>query len=412
MTPLPPPFREALRFWAKLGCISFGGPAAQIALMHREFVEKRRWVDEAEFRDGLSFCMLLPGPEAQQLAVYVGWLLHGVRGGLVAGLLFIIPSMFVLWLLSVLYVTQGSQPWFLAMLLGIQPVVVAIVAASALRLAGKVLKSNFERALAAAAFTAIFGFKVPFPWVLAVAVVIGILHRGGPDDQPLAPSPNPRAHGTFAGAARVLAIGLSAWLLPLLAIRVSLGADHVLYQLGSFFSRVAVMTFGGAYAVLPHVAREAVEQHHWLTTEAMLAGLAFAETTPGPLIMVLQFVGFMAAWNETPSLGFATAGALVVTWATFAPCFLFIFLGAPWISRIRELAVLRRAFAAISAIVVGVIISLGVWLGQHVFVEAVAVVVFVVALVALQSKKVGILGVVGSGAAFGLLRHLLTTTVS
>lgn len=368
----------------KLGFIGFGGPSGQIAIMHTELVEKKKWISEARFLHALNYCMLLPGPEAQQLATYVGWLLHKTWGGIVAGALFVIPSMFILWALSYVYVAYGSVPWVAAFFYGLKPAVLAIVASAVIRIGSKALKNEVMWTLAGLAFVAIYFFKVPFPFIMVLAGIIGLLggrlrrdkflvikgHAGSGgavinDDAEAAEHTRP----SWARAIRVCTVCLTLWWTPLLLIGGWLGWNHTLFQEGVFFSKAAMVTFGGAYAVLPYVSQQAVEHFHWLSAPQMLDGLGLAETTPGPLIMVLQFVGFLGGWHHPAPLsplGAATLGALVTTWATFVPCFLWIFLGAPHIEQLRGNEKLSTALSAITAAVVGVILNLAVWFGFHV----------------------------------------------
>jgi chromate transporter len=383
-----PSFAEALRFWLKLGFISFGGPTGQIAIMHRELVEKRRWISDSRFLHALNYCMLLPGPEAQQLATYIGWLLHRTWGGIVAGSLFFLPSMFVLWGLSLVYVQYGDLPWVAAIFDGLKPAVLAIVAAAVIRIGTKVLKNGVMWCIAALAFVAIYFFNIPFPVIILSAAFIGLvggwlwagnfLVLGGDaplskqasvlDDHSSAPT---HTAPSLARALRISIIGLALWWAPVMAAGVWLGWNHTLFQEGIFFSKAAMVTFGGAYAVLPYVSQQAVETHAWLTAGQMLDGLGLAESTPGPLIMVLQFVGFLGGWNQPAPLHpltAATLGALITTWTTFVPCFLWIFLGAPHIEQLRGRKTLTSALSAVTAAVVGVILNLAVWFGWHVLV--------------------------------------------
>ncbi|MEI7567615.1 MAG: chromate efflux transporter, partial [Opitutaceae bacterium] len=315
-TPAHPTFRTALRFWLKLGCISFGGPTGQIALMHTELVEKKRWIGEARFLHALNYCMLLPGPEAQQLAIYCGWLLHRTWGGLAAGLLFVLPSALLLWGLSYVYVAYGNVPWISAIFYGLKPAVLALVATAGIRLGTKVLKNSILVSIAALAFVALYFFHTPFPLIISSAAVIGYFGglrwekifkvtagHGSPttatpsaviDDTQAAPA-HTRPSWTRAG--QVLLVGLAVWWTPVLLIGLWQGSGSTLTQAGIFFSKADLVTFGGAYAVLPYVAQQAVEHFHWLSPDEMINGLALAETTPGPLILVLQYVGFFAGWN-------------------------------------------------------------------------------------------------------------------
>ncbi len=380
-----PSFRDAFLFWLKLGFISFGGPTGQIAIMHAELVEKRKWISEARFLHALNYCMLLPGPEAQQLATYVGWLLHKTWGGIVAGAFFIIPSIFILWVLSYVYVAFGNLPWIAAIFYGLKPAILAIVAAAVIRIGRRALKNEVMWSLAAAAFVAIFFFHLPFPLIIIGAAAIGFLggkwrrdkflvirgHGGSKtqsvlDDSSAVPE---HAKPSAPRAIRVCVVWLILWLAPILLLSVWLGWNHTLVREGLFFSKAALVTFGGAYAVLPYVAQQAVQSHHWLTANEMLDGLGLAETTPGPLIMVTQFVGFIAGWNYPGQLSpvvSATLGALITTWTTFTPCFLWIFLGGPYIEMLRGNEALTTALSAVTAAVVGVVLNLAIWFGLHV----------------------------------------------
>jgi chromate transporter len=389
-TPTPvgaalPTFREAVRVWLRIGLLSFGGPAAQIALMHREVVEERRWISDARFLHALNFCMLLPGPEAQQLATYLGWLLHGVKGGLAAGLLFILPGVGVMLLLSAIYVLFGTVPLVAALFFGLQCAVLVVVVEALLRVARRALHGAVPWVLALAAFVALFAFSVPFPVVVLAAALLGFAlpqafaagghgaaQQGSPAllDAVLAADPGrPARMAPMAKRAGLVALVLWAWPVALLA------GSGLYGDIAWFFSKMAVVTFGGAYAVLAYVAQEAVEKQAWLSAEAMLAGLGLAETTPGPLILVLQFVGFLAAWREGGLAG-GIAGALLTVWVTFAPCFAWIFLGAPFVERLHSAPRLKGALAAVTAAVVGVIANLALWFALRVLfarVETVAI---------------------------------------
>ena len=415
-----PTFREARRFWLKLGFISFGGPAGQIAVMHRELVERKRWIGEPRFLHALNFCMLLPGPEATQLATYCGWLLHGVRGGLAAGVLFVLPGAVTLWLLSWIYVTYGAVPAVAAVFHGLKATVLAIVVAAVLRIGRKALTSPVAWVLAAAAFGALFFLQLPFPLVVFGALAVGWVggrmapRMFGVEASPVA-APAPAAAVSGTRTLRVAILGLGLWFAPVLLAATLRGGD-LFAQLGWFFSKAAVVTFGGAYAVLPYVGQQAVEHYHWITPGQMLDGLAFAETTPGPLIMVLQFVGFLTGWRQPgvlSPLGAATLGAAMTTWVTFVPTYLFILLGAPYIERLRGEVRLSAALAAVTAAVVGVIMNLAVWFAlQVVFpvqaaVDWFALVVGIAALVALERFKAEVIPVVFAGGALGLLWSLL-----
>ena len=423
-----PTFAEAFRFWLKLGFISFGGPTGQIAIMHAELVEKKKWISEERFLHALNYCMLLPGPEAQQLATYVGWLLHRTRGGIVAGALFVLPSAFILWGLSVIYVTWGQLAWIAAIFDGLKPAVLAIVAAAVIRIGKRALKNEIMWGLAVAAFAAIFFFGVPFPLIIVAAALAGFAgnywrpekfqvvkgHSAGLTGSTVIGEATV-AHSVPSGgrALRVLGVCGMLWWVPILLTGAVLGWQHPLFAQGLFFSKAAMVTFGGAYAVLPYVSQQAVEHYQWLAPGQMLDGLALAETTPGPLIMVLQFVGFVGAWKTpapfSPLVG-ATLGAIMTTWATFLPCFLWIFLGAPYIERLRDNARLTATLSAVTAAVVGVVMNLAVWFGLHVLFPAAApvnwpgVAIALVAFVGMQQWKWDIIPVVGGAALLGLLR--------
>ena len=370
----PVSFREALRFWTKLGFISFGGPAGQIAIMHRELVEVRRWISEERFLHALNFCMLLPGPEAQQLATYIGWLKHGTRGGIAAGVLFVLPGFLLLTTISVLYVKLRSVAPVEGILFGLKAAVLAIVIEAVLRIGHRALKHRFSWIVAGAAFVAIFALAIPFPVIIVVAALLGFaVHRWRPAwigadatvaITHLAEPPRSSTHPLL-----ITLVCLALWGLPILITYVTLGGSHVLTLEGLFFSKMALVTFGGAYAVLAYVAQEAVTNYAWLSTSDMLQGLALAETTPGPLILVLTFVGFLGGFNQAAPLDPLTAGllgAFITTWVTFVPCFLWILLGAPHIERLRERRALSSALAMVTAAVVGVILNLAVWFGLHV----------------------------------------------
>ncbi len=384
--PLPAPpspgFAEALRFWWKLGWISFGGPAGQIAIMHKEIVERRRWLPEDHFLHALNFCMLLPGPEAQQLAIYLGWRLHGARGGIAAGVLFVLPSVFILFALSWIYMAGGDIVWIQGIFYGLTAAVIAIVVSAVKRIGSKALKSPGLWVLAAAAFVTIFFFKVSFVIIILSAALIGFV--GGKrfpkqfpagkghgkscvEDAPCVALP-PAPAASVGRTMLVSTLCLALWWLPVLAAGCLLGWRSIQFQEGLFFSKAALVTIGGAYAVLPYVAQMAVEHHGWLGQRQMMAGLGLAETTPGPLIMVLQFVGFVAAWQNPGNLSplaAGTLGALITTWVTFLPGFLFVFLGAPHVEGLRERPALASALTAITAAVVGVILNLAIWFAWH-----------------------------------------------
>lgn len=383
-----PSFSEAFRFWLKLGFISFGGPTGQIAIMHEELVEKRKWIGEQRFLHALNYCMLLPGPEAQQLAIYIGWLLHRTWGGIVAGTLFVLPSAFILWLLSWLYAAGQGVGWVEAVFHGLKPAVLAIVLAAVLRIGKKTLKNGVMWSIAALSFVAIFVIKVPFPVIIALAALTGWIggklrrdkflivkgHGAGKENAKDSTADHATIHAThtrpsWGRAIKVTAPCLLLWWLPVAILAAWLGGDGTHAQQGVFFSQAAVVTFGGAYAVLPYVAQQAVERYGWLSTPQMMDGLGLAETTPGPLIMVLQFVGFMGGWQHAPAgwspLASATLGAAITTWVTFVPCFLWILLGAPYIERLHANEQLSCALSAVTAAVVGVVLNLAVWFAWH-----------------------------------------------
>ncbi|MEK1926309.1 MAG: chromate efflux transporter [Rhizobium giardinii] len=382
--PVHPTFAEAARVWAKIGLLSFGGPAGQIALMHRELVEERRWISESRFLHALNFCMLLPGPEAQQLATYVGWLLHGTRGGIVAGTLFVLPGFFVILGLSSAYALFHEADWLAALFFGLKAAVLAIVVEAVIRVGRRALRTRFAVIVAALAFAALFFFDLPFPLVVLAAGVAGFIasHAQSAEgrtmaaakqalaDQPSVIDSNfPDVVSSWSRAVRVLSVWLTLWIAPFVVVGAILGFDNVYTAIGLFFSKMAVVTFGGAYAVLAYVAQQAVETYHWLQPGEMLDGLALAETTPGPLVLVLSFVGFMAAFRAPLGLDPLWAGLLgatLATWVTFIPCFLWIFLGAPYVETLRNNRALSGALAAISAAVTGVILNLALWFGLHV----------------------------------------------
>jgi len=354
-----PTLNELTRTFAKVGVLSFGGPAAQIALMHRMILDEKRWVSEADYLRALSFCMLLPGPEAMQLATWIGWRLHGVKGGLIAGGLFVLPGAFVVLGLSLIYAAFGQVPLIAALFTGVQAAVIAIVVEALIRVSKRALKSREAYLIAAAAFAALFVFKLPFPLVILAAAIWGFLRTPGDARDPLAQAP-PAA---LARSLKAAVVWLAIWLLPLGAL--ILAAPGRLAEIGIFFSKLAVLTFGGAYAVLAWMAQDVVQAKGWLTLPQMMDGLGLAETTPGPLILVNEFVGFMAA-HQQGGWAMGLAGAAIALWMTFVPCFLFIFTGAPFIERLTHMPRLSGALAAITAAVVGVIANLSLWFALHV----------------------------------------------
>jgi chromate transporter len=377
-SPPSPDFKELVRVFARIGCLGFGGPAGQIALMHRELVDERQWVDEDQYLHALNFCHLLPGPEAQQLATWLGWKLHGIRGGLTAGLLFIIPGALIILALSVLYAYAADLDWFGALFLGIKCAVLAIVLQALIRIGGRALNTRFKSIVAGLAFLALFFFNLPFPAVVLAAAATGmIVTLLWPNWIALKPgsdtnvSAGPRPWATSIKA--VVTWG-AIWAAPLVLVDATLGRSHVLWDIGWFFSQLAIVTFGGAYAVLAYMAQEAVQGFGWLSAGEMADGLGLAETTPGPLIMVTQFVGYLAAFRTPEPFTPLVAGILgagLTTWVTFAPCFLWIFAFAPWIERMENAKWLKGGLATLTAAVVGVIANLSLWFALHVLFDRV-----------------------------------------
>jgi chromate transporter len=366
-----PTLAQVARVWLRIGLLSFGGPTGQIALMHRELVETRPWIDDRRFLNALNYCMALPGPEAQQLAVYIGWLMHGTRGGIVAGALFVLPGALIMLAISVAYVHFGSIPAVAAAFDGLKPAVMALVAAALMRMGKKVLGKPNLQIIAALSFIAVFFFKVPFPLLILFALIFGWWQARDISSGSTISTPDANtalAPKTFSKTLSRAATWLAVWLTPPALCFAMLGADHVLTRIGWFFSKAACVTFGGAYAVLPYVAQQAVHAESWLNTAQMMDGLALAETTPGPLVLVLQFVGFLAGWNEAgslPPLLMACFAAFMASWCTFLPAFLFIFAGAPFIERAGTHPRLNHALSAVTAAVVGVILNLAVWFAWH-----------------------------------------------
>jgi chromate transporter len=448
------PFAEAVRVWARVAALSFGGPAGQIAVMHRILVEEKRWIGENRFLHALNYCMLLPGPEAQQLAVYVGWLLHRTKGGLVAGTLFIAPGLVAIMGLSLIYAAWGKVGIVAALFFGLKAAVLAVVLQAVVRVGSKALKNQVMIGIAAAAFVAIFFLKVPFPLIILGAGVVGYLggragHPAflagggghGPSggmlvsdaDSALGETIPAHARPSTAWSLRIAAVFLALWLAPVVALVLASGPGNVFADIALFFSKMAVVTFGGAYAVLAYVAQEAVETYRWLEPGEMLDGLGMAETTPGPLIMVTQFVGFMGAFRQPGALNPYLAGALgglLTTWVTFTPCFLWIFLGAPYVEALRGNRALSAALAAITAAVVGVILNLAVWFGLHVLFREVrevgwlreltldvpvwstlnvaSLVLTLAAVAAMFRLKIGMIPVLAACSAAGVLYYLVT----
>ncbi len=384
-TPALPTPGEAFRVWLRIAMLSFGGPAGQIAVMHRILVEEKHWVSESRFLHALNYCMLLPGPEAQQLATYIGWLMHRTRGGIVAGGLFIVPGVIAIMALSYIYAAFGNVGFVAALFFGLKAAVLAIVLQAVVRVGKRALGNPLMQGLAAAAFIAIFFFNVPFPAIVLIAGAIGYIGgRAGLAafaaaghgskastalvDSLLGDALPPHVRPSVSHALKVAVVWLLLWLVPVALLLLLLGDGNVFSQIAVFFSKMAMVTFGGAYAVLAYVAQQAVEHYHWLKPNEMLDGLGMAETTPGPLIMVLQFVGFMAAFRDPGALSpmlAGTLGGLLATWVTFTPCFLWIFLGAPFIETMRGNKALAGALSAITAAVVGVILNLAIWFAIH-----------------------------------------------
>ncbi len=427
--PAMPTFTEALRFWWKLGWISFGGPAGQIAIMHKEIVERRRWLSEDHFLHALNFCMLLPGPEAQQLATYLGWRLHGARGGIAAGVLFVLPSVFILLGLSWLYMAGNEITWINGIFYGLIPAVMAIVASAVKRIGSKALKSASLWVLAGSSFVAIFFFQISFVAIILTAALAGYLGgkwfpkqfpagkghgKSGVEDAPCVVLP-PSPPASVGRTVLILAVCLTLWWLPVLGVGLLLGWKSIQFQEGLFFSKAALVTIGGAYAVLPYVSQMAVQKLSWLSQRQMMAGLGLAETTPGPLIMVLQFVGFVAAWQQPGNLRplmAATLGALVTTWVTFLPCFLFVLLGAPHVEGLRQRPALASALTAITAAVVGVILNLAIWFAWNALrptertIDYFVGVLAIGAWVAMERFKIGVIPTLATCALLGVIWKL------
>jgi chromate transporter len=448
-------FADAVKVWARVAALSFGGPAGQIAVMHRIVVEEKRWIGESRFLHALNYCMLLPGPEATQLAIYIGWLMHRTWGGIVAGTLFVLPGVVALMVLSWIYAAFGAVGLVQALFFGLKAAVLAIVLEAVVRIGKRALKNQLMVALAAGAFIAIFFFDIPFPIIVLGAGLLGFLGgRAGIDaflvagghgagagealadaDSLLGETAPPHTKPGTTWSIKVGVIGVILWLGPVFVIVAALGIEHVYAQIGIFFSKMAVVTFGGAYAVLAYVAQAAVEDYGWLAPGEMLDGLGMAETTPGPLIMVLQFVGFMAAFRHAgladPLLA-GTWGGLLTTWVTFVPSFVLIFLGAPYIEALRGNRALSAALAAITAAVVGVILNLAIWFGLHtLFADVVvhhvagmklqlptlasaniaAMVLTLAAILALFRFKMGMVAVLAGSALAGIAYHAITGNI-
>ena len=420
-------FREALKAWARVAALSFGGPAAQIAVIHRVAVDEKKWIEESAFVRALSFCMLLPGPEAQQLATYVGWKLHGLRGGMAAGLIFVLPGFVAMLALSILYVTASDVAFVAALFYGLKPAVLPVVLEAVARLKRRAAGGVLGTAIAAAAFVAIFAFGIPFPVIVAGGALAGWLALR--ELKPATPS-TPIARSEVMSTLKTAIAWIAIWLLPVGALLLTLGPDHVFTRQAQFFSRVAVVTFGGAYAVLAYVAQQAVEVFNWLSPPEMLDGLGLAETTPGPLIMVVQFVAFLGASRNAAGLNPIVAGIIgsaITVWVTFAPSLMFIFVGAPWVERITGNQRLAAALSGVTAAVVGVVLNLGIWFAIHTlftdvsnrsfgpvtvpvpYLSSFSPVVAAIALLAgfaLFRLKLGLLWVLAGGAALGVVAKL------
>ena len=435
-TPAAPTLKQAFWYWLKLGFISFGGPAGQIAIMHHDLVENKRWISEKRFLHALNYCMVLPGPEAQQLAIYIGWLMHKTRGGLIAGGLFVLPSLLILILLSYIYMRFGDMPAVAGVLYGIKPAVVAIVLFAAYRIGSRILKNSTLWTISAASFVAITFLHLPFPLIILTAALIGFLvNRYQPamfvnSEQKLnqknygkavidgdSPTP-PHAKFNLITFIKFVLVGVAIWLSAMLLLVLRYGWDATLTQMAWFFTKAALLTFGGAYAVLPYVFQGAVTHYGWLTATQMMDGLALGETTPGPLIMVVAFVGFVGGWNHVPIADPLLAGILaacLVTFFTFLPAFIFIFVGAPFIESTQNNLKLTAPLSAITAAVVGVIVSLAVFFASHIFwpdglqgnIDAASVLATLVAGFVLFKFKLNVIKLIGAFALFGFAHHIL-----
>lgn len=430
-----PTFNEALNFWTKLGFISFGGPAGQIAIMHEFLVDKKKWISESRFLHALNYCMILPGPEAQQLAAYIGWLLHGTRGGLAAGILFVLPSMFILLGLSTIYVLFGNVPWIYAMFNGLKPAVIAIVILALIKIGKKSLVGSFHYLVAIAAFICIFFFNIPFPIIIIGAIIIAALTRllfprffatnqikteqNTDDETGFYINKNsviPNIGFMPSHLVKQISLGLLFWTIPLVGFYFLTSDFEFWKTLTLFFTKAAFVTFGGAYAVLPYVAQVSVEQLNWLTHLQMIDGLALGETTPGPLIMVLVFVGFMAGYNHFGnSIAMGSLGLLTTTFYTFLPCFLFIFVGAPIIEQTQGNKKVKEVLALVTAAVVGVILNLTIYLGKAVIfptslsfagLDYSALIWVAISFVAMYRFKINMITWIGISAVFGLTYYL------
>jgi len=443
-------FNDAFWVWVKVALLSFGGPTAQIAVMHRILVEDEHWVSESRFLHALNYCMLLPGPEAKQLAVYIGWLMHRTLGGIVAGALFVVPGVISIMALSYIYAAYGNVPVIVALFFGLKAAVLAIVLEAVFRIGKRSLKNNLMRLLAAVAFVGIFFFNIPFPIIILTAALIGFVgawsgaaafqiksghgdgkQGGAAVESRLGDELPEHARPTVARALRASSIWLALWLVPVILLLITLGPSNVFSEIAVFFSKMAVVTFGGAYAVLAYVAQQAVENYGWLKPGEMLDGLGMAETTPGPLIMVLQFVGFMAAYRDPgtlPPMLAGTLGGLLATWVTFIPCFLWIFLGAPFVEMLRDNKAVSGALSTITAAVVGVVLNLAIWFALHTLFREVrpihgyglsfdmpvlasvdpwALALCLVAIIAIFRFKAGMIPTLGACCCIGIILHLV-----
>ena len=435
------PFREAVRVWVRVALLSFGGPAGQIAVMHRILVDEKKWISERRFLHALNYCMLLPGPEAQQLAVYIGWLMHRIRGGIVSGTLFILPGLLSLGILSWVYAAYGEVAWVAALFFGLKAAVLAIVLDAVVRIGKRALKSRALIGVAAAAFFAIFVFAIPFPLIIVAAGAFGWFarlpqsggHAAGQDgedglvDRAFAASPPEHIKPSAMRLAGILAAGLLLWFAPLLVALALLGPGNVYAAIAAFNAKMAVFTFGGAYTVLSYMAQQAVEHYHWLKPGEMLVGLGLAETTPGPLISVVQFVGFLAAARQPGALDpmlAGTLGGLIAMWSTFVPSFLWIFAGGPYVEALTGNRRLNAALSAVTAAVVGVILNLAAWLSLHVLfgqmvrvgfvnlpvlesVNWAALGIAVAAMAAIFRYRAGVIAVLAASCAAGVVLYLL-----
>lgn len=421
-------FADAFRYWLKLGFISFGGPTGQIAIMHKDMVEKKKWIEEDHFLQALNFCMLLPGPEAQQLAIYIGWLLHGTKGGIVAGVLFVLPSVFILWGLSYLYASFKNVPTVDAFFYGLKPAVAAVVAEAVIRIGKRSLKNGILISTAGLSFIGIYFLHVPFPAIIITAGLIG--YAGGiflpakfsvtgnnkhsyPSEYAITDSSSSKRDlANWKHSLKVIALCLPLWFLPLIFLGLWRGWNNIFVDIGILFSKAAMVTFGGAYAVLAYISQQAVSHYGWIQPEQMMDGLGLAETTPGPLIMVTQFVGYLAAYTHAGGLKPSVSGAiggLLTTWVTFVPCFMWIFVGAPYMERVRKNARLGAALSTITAAVVGVVLNLSVIFAYHVLLpegkgfDWYALAASVVAFIGMIRFKWGMIPVITASALAGYI---------